>query len=121
MVSRYNRRWGIDPSLIEDMETVFSTTTALVATLNVTTPTWKRITKDDGVKETTALKIVKEYFLLLRSMERQERGPEGTYRIYGLDMLEKYREDIVSHRFGKFVRPLTDAGSGVAVKERKSA
>lgn len=105
MAERDGKRWGIEKALARDIGIVFETTSALVSVLGITPPTWKRITEGKGVKRNTAMKVVKEYFLLLRSFEEQGDVPEGTYELYGLDMLEKYRDHIQNHRFEDFVSP----------------
>ena len=116
MAKRDTRSAGIDQVLVEDMRVIFASVTALVAALHLTFPTWKRIAEGKGVKLSTATKVVKEFFLLLRGLETQEHTPDGAYRVYGLDMLEKYRDDILNHRFGKFVIPeIGTAARAVAV------
>lgn len=103
MAKQDNRRRGINQALLEDMRTVFTTVGALCVTLHVTPPTWKRISDAKGVKEATAIKVVKEFFLLLRNLGDRNPVPEGVYRGYGLDMLAKHGDDIAHHRFRKFV------------------
>lgn len=120
MAERQNRRWGIDRSLTNDMGVIFRTTTALVAALDVTLPTWKRIIDGKGVKEATAVKIVKEFFLLLRGFGDHDHSPDGTYPKYGLDMLDKYREDIAHHRFGKFVVLVGEASTDARVRAKSA-
>ena len=119
MAERDNRKWGIDEFLVHDIELVFETTSALLPVLDITLPTWKRIVAGRGVKRNTALKLVKEYFLILRSFGDQDDIPEKTYEKYGLDMLDKYREDILQHRFDKFVKPVPEARKGAGGKAAK--
>lgn len=109
MAERDNKKWGVADTLVRDIGIVFATTTALVAVLDLTLPTWNRIKLQQGVKKNTALNVVKRYFELLRQFGDGNEIPEDSYETYGRDMLAKYRDDIESHRFEKFVRPFPQA------------